>query len=98
MSEYRSSPGSVLDLRNAKAVRKPNGEIVIEAQVADPSSESSDEEDTAVTSQRAARYHLGKHNATTTHCRVGMPHAFTIHHAQDMAQIVAHWIAHDQLT
>lgn len=97
MSEYRSSPGSVPDLRNAKAIRKPNGEIVIEAQVADPSSDSSEDDDETATSERAARYHLGKNNATTTHCRVGMPHAFTIHHAEDMAQIVAHWIAHDQV-
>ncbi len=33
VSEYRSSPGSIPDLRHAKAIRKPNGEIVIEAQV-----------------------------------------------------------------
>ncbi|KAJ1555525.1 hypothetical protein HK405_000975 [Cladochytrium tenue] len=44
---------------------------------------------------RTIRYHYGSSRATSTHCSVGMPHAFCLNHSEDMADIVAHWIAHD---
>ncbi|CBQ69812.1 conserved hypothetical protein [Sporisorium reilianum SRZ2] len=99
VSEYRSSPGSVPDLRNAKAIRKPNGEIVIEATVVESSSDSEDDLVAAKrdegTSARGMQYHYGRSRATSTHCRIGMPHAFCLEHSEDMARIVAHWIAYD---
>ncbi len=98
VSEYRSSPGSIPDLRHAKAIRRPNGEIVIEAQVVEPSSESESDEPTRGNSERGAQYHYGRARATATHCRLGMPHAFCLNHSEDMASIVAHWIAHDHLS
>ncbi|PWY97794.1 hypothetical protein BCV70DRAFT_45568 [Testicularia cyperi] len=113
VSEYRSSPGSIPNLRNAKAIRRPNGEIVIEAEINEPSSESEDDAQNLDTldshangtgssandraSQRALNYHLGRFRATSTHCKIGMPHAFCVHHSDEMAQIVSHWISHDHL-
>lgn len=102
VSEYRSSPGSIPDLRHAKAIRKPNGEIVIEAQVNESSSDSEDEavngEDEKAVSKRGMGYHYGRARATSTHCRIGMPHAFCLKHSEDMAKIVAHWISFDHLS
>lgn len=100
VSEYRSSPGSVPDLRNAKAIRKPNGEIVIEAVVNESSSDSEDaatEDKDKGVSERGMQYHYGRSRATSTHCRIGMPHAFCLEHSEDMAKVVAHWIAYDHL-
>ncbi|KAJ9475389.1 Lipid droplet-associated triacylglycerol lipase [Pseudozyma hubeiensis] len=106
VSEYRSSPGSIPDLRNAKAIRKPNGEIVIEAQVNESSSDSEDDfasstangkADTGA-SARGMQYHYGRSRATSTHCRIGMPHAFCLKHSDDMAKVVGHWIAYDHLS
>ncbi|CDR98985.1 uncharacterized protein SPSC_00675 [Sporisorium scitamineum] len=105
VSQYRSSPGSVLDLRNAKAIRKPNGEIVIEATVHESSSDSDDDlvkaQDEAKATgpnSRGMQYHYGRSRATSTHCKIGMPHAFCLKHSEDMAKIVAHWIAYDHLS
>ncbi|TKY90323.1 hypothetical protein EX895_000321 [Sporisorium graminicola] len=114
VSEYRSSPGSVPDLRNAKAIRKPNGEIVIEAVVQESSSDSEDEPPKSAltgggereqgngtgtsTSARGLQYHYGRSRATSTHCRIGIPHAFCLKHSEDMAKIVAHWISYDHLS
>lgn len=108
VSEYRSSPGSIPDLRNAKAVRRANGEIVIEALVVDSDSSPSDDEETSSTtrnnnnsgnnsSSTGMSYAFGRNNATTTHCKVGMPHAFCLNHSEDMAKIVAAWIKVDHL-
>lgn len=102
VSEYRSSPGSIPDLRHAKAIRKPNGEIVIEAQVQESSSDSEEEgvggrEEKGV-SRRGMQYHYGRARATSTHCRIGMPHAFCLRHSEDMAKVVAHWISYDHLS
>lgn len=97
VSEYRSSPGSIPDLRNAKAIRKPNGEIVIEAEVPNSSSEDEEEEREGVrgNGNRGVGYHLSKSKATSTHCRVGMPHAFCLNYSEEMAKVVAHWIQFD---
>lgn len=99
MSEYRSAAGRIPDLRNARAIRKPNGEIVIEAKVEEPSSDSEDEPEhtEAQESARGLHYHYGRSRATSTHCRIGMPHAFCLKHSDDMAKIIAHWIDHDHL-
>ncbi|CCF49325.1 hypothetical protein NDA11_003667 [Ustilago hordei] len=105
VSEHRSSPGSIPDLRNAKAIRKPMGEIVIEAQVVEPS-DTEGEESGSVERRRAGggngeakgmEYHYGRNRATSTHCRIGMPHAFCLKHSEDMAKIIASWIAQDHL-
>lgn len=106
VSEYRSSPGSIPDLRNAKAIRKPNGEIIIEATVHESSSDSEDDlprgsandKQTDPAAARGMQYHYGRARATSTHCRIGMPHAFCLNHSDDMAKIVSHWIAFDHLS
>ena len=111
VSEYRSSPGSVPDLRHAKAIRKPTGEIVIQATVPDSSSDTEDDVDLdaegdallstpskgARRGGRGMQYAFGQANATSTHCRLGMPHAFCLHHSDHMAHIVAAWIRFDHL-
>ncbi len=44
------------------------------------------------------QYHYGRARATSTHCRIGMPHAFCLKHSEDMAKVVAHWISYDHLS
>ncbi len=67
-------------------------EIIIEAQVQEDSSESEDEDeihDAGLNGAkerrrggRAMRYHYGKSRATSTHCRIGMPHAFCLNYSE----------------
>lgn len=108
VSEYRSSPGSIPDLRNAKAIRKPTGEIVIEAQVV-VSSDSDDDisqvfdgsrgdETRGKLAKGGIEYHYGRSKATSTHCKIGMPHAFCLKYSEEMAKVIASWIATDHLS
>ncbi|KAN0063910.1 hypothetical protein ACQY0O_003516 [Thecaphora frezii] len=102
LSEYRSaSASSMPNLKNARAKRKATGEIVIETTLEGDSSGDDDHVGGAAGSSRANGHSneasWANKRATSTVCKIGMPHAFCLKHGEEMGEIAAHWLQLDHL-